>query len=170
MAILHDGGSFTFFDHFNLTILYPIIPWIGVMSLGYCFGNFFESTYEPSKRKKALNTIGISAFVLFFLIRYINIYGDPQKWVHYETALKTGMSFMAPNKYPPSLSYLLMTLGLGLIFLANSEHFKGKIVDFFKTFGRVPFFYYILHLYLIHILALFFAEFSGFGWHSMTLS
>ena len=150
-AIVHDGGSFTFFDHFNLTILYPIIPWIGVMSLGYCFGNLFESSYDPLKRKKTINIIGASTISLFFIVRYINIYGDPEKWISYDTVLKTGMSFMDPNKYPPSLSYLLMTLGLGLLFLANSEHMKGKVVDFFRTFGRVPFFYYILHLYLIHL-------------------
>jgi len=166
-AIVHDGGSFTFFDHFNLTILYPIIPWIGVMSLGYCFGNLFESSYDPLKRKKTINIIGASTISLFFIVRYINIYGDPEKWISYDTVLKTGMSFMDPNKYPPSLSYLLMTLGLGLLFLANSEHMKGKVVDFFRTFGRVPFFYYILHLYLIHLIALIFAQYSGFGWQSM---
>ena len=71
------------------------------------------------------------------------------------------------NKYPPSLLYLLITLGGTFLFLANAEKLKGKVVDFFCVFGRVPFFYYILHIFLIHLIAVFAAEFTGFGWEIM---
>ena len=79
------------------------------------------------------------------------------------------MSFFQITKYPPSLLYLLITMGSMLLFLANSEHLKGRIVSIFTTFGRVPFFYYIIHLYIIHVLAAIFANLSGFGWLLLVL-
>ena len=79
------------------------------------------------------------------------------------------MSILNANKYPPSLLFLLVTLGGTFLFLANSEKLKGKIVKFFCVFGRVPFFYYIIHIYLIHILAAFAANFTGFGWQALVL-
>ena len=168
-SVLHEFGAFPLGHDRVLMVGYPLIPWVAVMSLGYCFGTFYDSSYDSAKRKNMLNIIGLSAIVLFVVIRYINIYGDPMPWKHFETHLQSLMSFMNPNKYPPSLSYLLMTLGPALIFLANSEKLKGAVVDFFCTFGRVPFFYYIIHIYLIHFLALIAAQLSGFGWHVMIL-
>ena len=111
--------------------------------------------------------IGFSAIALFVFMRYLNFYGDPRPWKEYETLPQTMMSFLNPGKYPPSLLYLLMTLGPTLIFLANSENLKGRVVSFFSTFGRVPFFYYILHIYLIHFVAMVMAQLSGFGWQKM---
>jgi uncharacterized membrane protein len=124
---------------------------------------------DSIRRQRTLNIIGVSAVISFIIIRWINVYGDPKPWVPYDTLSQSLMSFLNPSKYPPSLSYLLMTLGPALIFLANSEKLKGAIVDFFCTFGRVPFFYYIIHIYLIHLLALIAAQLSGFGWHAMVL-
>jgi uncharacterized membrane protein len=98
------------------------------------------------------------------------VYGNPSKFISYDTLSKDLISFLNPNKYPPSLSYLLMTLGGAFLFLANAENLKGRIVNFFSTFGRVPFFYYILHLYVIHIAAMIAARLSGFGWHKLILS
>ena len=97
------------------------------------------------------------------------MYGDPIPYKDYGSLSNNLISFFNPTKYPPSLEYLLMTLGAAFIFLANSEKLKGKFVDFFSTFGRVPFFYYILHIYLIHLIALLFAELSGFGWRLLIL-
>ena len=168
-AILHDGGFFKFSDHFQMFVGYPIIPWIAVMSLGYCFGPLYDKSFDRARRKRILNIIGFSAVILFIIVRWINIYGDPYSWKHYDTAIQTLFNFMNPMKYPPSLSYLLMTLGPMLIILANSENLKGRIANFFKVFGRVPFFYYIVHLYLIHLTALIFAQLSGFGWQNMIL-
>ena len=99
----------------------------------------------------------------------MNVYGDPFRWVHLDTTSKIMMEILNPNKYPPSLLYLLMTLGGAFLFLANTEHLKGKTISFFSTFGRVPFFYYILHLFFIHFAAMLFAQLSGFGWQSMIL-
>jgi uncharacterized membrane protein len=89
-------------------------------------------------------------------------------WQHFETSTQTFLSFINVWKYPPSLLYLLLTIGVALIALANLENLKGRIMVFFRTFGRVPFLYYVIHLFLIHILALIFAEITGYGWEKMT--
>lgn len=147
----------------------PLIPWIAVMSLSYYFGAFYDTSFDSIRRKKLFTVIGISTIVTFFILRFTNLYGDPAHYKDYETTAKDLISFFNPSKYPPSLLYLLMALGTALLFLANAEKLKGKVVYFFSTFGRVPFFYYILHLYLIHLVALLFAELSGFGWQAMIL-
>jgi uncharacterized membrane protein len=169
-AALHDARIFKLSSGNLFYIDYPIIPWIAVMSLGYCFGKFYEPTFDQAKRRKFLTILGVSSIVLFVIVRGINRYGDPVQFKEYNTTIQTVMSFLAATKYPPSLSYLLLTLGPALLILANSENLKGRIVSFFCTFGRVPFFYYILHLYLIHILALIAAQLTGFGWKSMIMT
>ena len=166
-GILHEFSSFQLSDTQTLNIVYPIIPWIGVMALGYYFGNFYNRDITTEQRKRLFSSIGVIAILLFVFIRWTNLYGDPKPWLHFETARQKYMSFFNVTKYPPSLLYLLITLALALLFLANSETWKGKIVDFFSVFGRVPFFYYILHLYTIRILALFAAELTGHGWKIM---
>ena len=168
-AMFHDGGLFKISDNFKFFIGYPIVPWIAVMSLGYCFGSVYERSFDSLKRKMILNITGLFAIALFVALSWINKYGDPFNWTQYDTTLKTAMSIFNPMKYPPSLLYLLMTLGPSLLFLANTENVKGKIVNFFSIFGRVPFFYYILHIYLIHFISLIFAQLSGFGWQKMIL-
>jgi uncharacterized membrane protein len=169
-AMLHDQRIFFLSDHYKIYIFYPIIPWIAVMSLGYCFGELYTPSFEPARRKKILNRLGVSTIALFVILRGIDVYGDPGHWSSYPTVMQTAMSMLATSKYPPSLFYLLMTLGPAFLFLANSENLKGRVVGFFSIFGRVPFFYYILHLYLIHLFALIAAELTGFGWREMILS
>jgi uncharacterized membrane protein len=169
-SILHEFNIFQLTDGVEFLVGYPIIPWIAVMALGYYFGAYYDSSYDGLQRKKLFNTIGIIAIVAFIILRFSNVYGDSALYTDYDTTAKDLMSFFNPSKYPPSLLYLLMTLGVAFIFLANAEKLKGKVVDFFSTFGRVPFFYYILHLYLIHLVALLFAELSGFGWQKMILA
>ena len=168
-AVLHEESTFKYSETFRLYVAYPVVPWIAVMSLGYCFGKLYDKSFDAEKRKKILLIIGFSAIALFFILRGINVYGNPSKWIHYDTFRQTLMSFLAPAKYPPSLLYLLMTLGPALVFLALTENWKGRFVNFFSTFGRVPFFYYILHLYLIHILAMAAAQLTGYGWKIMIL-
>lgn len=168
-AILHEFAFFKMTNGVEFFVGYPIIPWIAVMALGYYFGVFYDKSYDSEKRKRLFNVIGILAIFAFVILRFSNIYGDPVLYKNYGILSKDIISFFNPSKYPPSLEYLLMTLGVAILFLANSEKLKGKVVDFFSTFGRVPFFYYILHLYLIHLIALIFAEFSGFGWRIMIL-
>ncbi len=169
-ALIHELHFFKVSDHLQLMVVYPIVPWIAVMSIGYYFGSFYDQSTDDNTRKKIFNCIGIAAIVLFFILRLTNLYGDPKPFIHYNSLSKDLISFFNPVKYPPSLLYLLMTIGGAFLFLANTEKQKGKLVNFFCTFGRVPFFYYVLHLYLLHIIALLFAQLSGFGWQKMMLS
>lgn len=168
-ANIHQQEVFTYSSGFKFYIDYPIIPWFAVMALGYCFGSFYDKYFDSSKRKKIFNTIGFLAVILFFVLRASNIYGDQVRWTNFENLEATIMSFFQLTKYPPSLLFLLITMGSMFLFLGNSEHLKGRIVSFFSTYGRVPFFYYIVHLYIIHLLAAVFAQLSGFGWLLLVL-
>ena len=168
-ASVHQQEVFTYPNGFKFYIDYPIIPWFAVMALGYCFGTFYDKSFDSNKRKKVFNTIGLSAVMLFFILRAINIYGDKVHWTNYESIEMTIMSFFQITKYPPSLLYLLITIGPMLLFLGNSEHLKGRVISFFTTFGRVPFFYFIIHLYIIHLLAAILAKLFGFGWLLLVL-
>ena len=168
-SILHQLNKHFIDETHYFSTVYALIPWVAVMSLGYCFGSLFENTFDAKKRKIILNGLGLGSMVLFFILIAFNTYGDPVKWTNYGFNLKTVMSIFNVTKYPASLLYLLITLGTSILFLANAENLKGKIIDFFCVFGRVPFFYYILHLYVIHFLALIAAELTGFGWQKMIL-
>ncbi|MBS1773202.1 MAG: DUF1624 domain-containing protein [Bacteroidetes bacterium] len=150
--VLHEMGLIHLTDNVSLFVIYPLIPWIGVMALGYCFGKVF--TKPEQDRNMWLYSIGIAAVVLFIITRYINVYGDMHHWVKQDTILKTILSFIDCTKYPPSLLYLLMTLGPAILLLPMLEKWTNKISGFFLVFGRVPMFYYILHIYLIHIVAI----------------
>lgn len=169
-SMLHEEQVYRISSMYQLYVGYPVLPWIAVMGLGYYFGAFYQPTFDGAKRRRLFNTIGFAALLLFILLRITNGYGDQRIFVHDISLTKSIISFFNPTKYPPSLLYLLMTLGTVFIFLANSEKLKGKAVTFFSIFGRVPFFYYILHLYLIHGIAMLFAELSGFGWQHYILT
>ncbi|WP_258104425.1 DUF1624 domain-containing protein [Marinoscillum sp. MHG1-6] len=168
-SIVHQAELFLFENGRALFVAYPLLPWIGVMSMGYYLGTYYDKLVPAEKRQKEFNIIGLSAVVLFFAIRLANSYGNFHPWEFYESISDTLFSFFDPAKYPPSLTYLLMTLGPAMLFLANTEHVTGKVAEFIKVYGRVPFFYYILHLYLIHLFAMALAEATGFGWESMIL-
>lgn len=168
-AMLHERKKFEWADGYYVNLAYSLIPWIAVMSLGYCFGSLYDSSFDAVRRKKILNSLGIGSMGLFFILIAFNTYGDPVKWTNYGDTSKTLMSIFNISKYPPSLLYLLVTLGVSFLFLANAEKLKGKVVNFFCVFGRVPFFYYILHIYLIHIMAAFAASLTGFGWQVLVL-
>ena len=168
-SFIHERSRFLYAPGHYIRESYPLIPWIAVMSLGYCFGPLYNNSVEPDKRKRILNGLGAGAFALFFILIAINKYGDLTRWTKYNDVSMTVMSIFNVTKYPPSLLYLLMTLGTTLLFLANTEGLKGKVVNFFCVFGRVPFFYYIIHIYLIHVIALIAAKLTGFGWQNMIL-
>jgi uncharacterized membrane protein len=139
------------------------------MALGYCFGSLYTSGFAVAKRKKILLLMGECSIALFILLREINFYGDPHPWTRQHTATFTFLSFLNVNKYPPSLLYILMTLGPAMIFLALTEKLSFRFTKPIIHIGRVPMFYYILHLYLIHLAAMIAAEFSGFRWTDMIL-
>ena len=133
------------------------------MILGYCFGHFYKKTIDREQRKKILLTIGVGAVLLFVVLRFINGYGDKAPWIVQKNSVFNIISFLNTTKYPPSLMYTLMTLGPSILFLAFFENMQGRFARFFITFGRVPFFYYLLHLFLIHTLTLIAFYASGFG-------
>ena len=149
--ILHQPAMLTSADGMRLFALYPLIPWIGVMAAGYALGPLFKA--ERTARVQWLALLGLAVTAGFVLLRATNLYGDPQAWVAHESVLATLLSFINTEKYPPSLLYLMMTLGPGLLLLAAFETARGRVVDTVVTFGRVPFAYYIAHIYLIHALA-----------------
>jgi uncharacterized membrane protein len=154
---LPPGAFFGFF------VLYVLVPWVGVMALGYAFGTVLRR--PPEERQRWTLRIGLAATALFVVLRGFNAYGDPargfigsENWSVQDSLGMTLVSFFNTNKYPPSLQFLLMTLGPSLIALAWFDRLAvkdklGAIGRFFVVFGRVPLFYYILHLFLIHSMA-----------------
>ena len=147
-------------SHF-IMIVYSFVPWTGVMLLGLCFGRLFSPAIDPRLRKKTLLLMGGGLVSLFIVLRFINLYGDPVPWsMHHRGPVFSFLSFINVNKYPPSLDFLLLTIGAGILALALLEGVRSSLTDFFRVYGRVPMFYYILHFYLIHLLVviLFFAQ------------
>ena len=142
----------------NLIVLYSIIPWIGVMAAGYVFGQILAM--EPARRKQLCLTIGLSVAALFLVLRGFDLYGDPRPW-HAAAQGRNGspplplfLAFLNTSKYPASLSFLLMTLGPIITLIPLLEGLTGALARQITLFGRVPFFYYMLHIPLIHALAL----------------
>ncbi|MFI5221345.1 MAG: DUF1624 domain-containing protein [Bacteroidia bacterium] len=163
--LLHHGGFNRYEylpDHFIL-IIYPFVPWAGLMALGYCFGKVF--TFERTKRTRILFYSGLGSIFLFVVIRYFNLFGDSHHWSVQKNFLFSLLSFVHVSKYPPSLLFILMTIGPALIFLSMADQFENKISRIVSIFGRVPFFYYILHIYLIHFLSVILFFVSG---HSLS--
>jgi uncharacterized membrane protein len=163
-SVLHVLHLFPIDKTHNLVVVYPLIPWVGVMMLGYVFANLYAPGIPQQKRKNILIALGLCCIALFVALRWGNFYGDAEHWETQKNSMFTVLSFINTSKYPPSLLYLLMTIGPSLLFLAFAENLKGWWVNAAVIFGRVPLFYYIVHIYLLHIMAgiLFFA--SG---HSM---
>jgi uncharacterized membrane protein len=157
-----------FFPSPVVVVIYPLIPWVGVMAAGYSFGAVYKLTAQ--RRRLLLVLIGVGIIILFIAIRAINIYGDPSPWSPQKDFLFTVMSFINTTKYPPSLAYLLMTLGPALLALAVFETTpaaqRGAIGKFFITFGRVPLFFYLLQWPTAHLISvlLHFAFGKPVGW------
>lgn len=153
-----------------ISFLYPLIPWIGVMIIGYLFGEFYRHDFDGKARRRWLMRIGWGAVLLFVLLRSLNIYGDPSPWEKQSSSVFTLLSFLDTTKYPPSLLFLLMTIGPSLIFLSLAEHVKNRISDMLVTVGGVPLFFYVVHIYLVHVLGILGVRFSGRPWSDMILS
>jgi uncharacterized membrane protein len=150
--ILHQGGGFQVTRNVTFIAAYPIVPWIGVMAAGYGFGTIL--LHEPLRRRREIFLLGAALTLLFVVLRWSNLYGNPKPWVEQRNALLTVFSFIDCHKYPPSLLYVLMTLGPALILLALLDRGTPRILQPALVFGRVPLFFYLLHLPLIHLLAL----------------
>jgi uncharacterized membrane protein len=151
--ILHEQRFVPYGNGRLLGVFYPIIPWIGVMAAGYAFGWFF--TLEAAKRRSWFLKIGLGCIAAFIIIRFTNLYGDASLWKEQGTWWKTALSFINCTKYPPSLLYLLMTIGPGILLLNLFEKVSNGFTKILSVYGYVPFFYYILHFFLIHLAAVF---------------
>lgn len=168
--LLHQDMFLVLGPNKMIAFHYPVIPWIGLMALGYCFGTLYKKDFDATIRKKWLLRLGIGSVALFFVLRAINIYGDLVPWTSQNTLSKTILSFFNTTKYPPSLIFLLMTIGPSIIFLYATENIKNKITDFFIVFGRVPLFFYFLHVFVIHIAAIIGILIFGGNWQDMILT
>jgi uncharacterized membrane protein len=144
----------------NLVILYAFLPWLGLMILGYCFGIFFTEKYTINQRAKILTKIGASVIAFFIIVRTINIYGDVP-WPSQKNAFDTFLAFIRVNKYPPSLLFMCFTIGIAILVLSILEKSKNTITNFFKTFGRVAFFYYIIHWFTLRAIVLIYFYANG---------
>lgn len=155
--LLISGKGFGDFWTFNaagtrgLLFAYALLPWAGIMMIGYVLGSMYVKTYDAIKRRKTLLYSGLGVLVVFFILRYFNIYGDPNPWSAQRTTALSIISFFNVTKYPPSLLYTFMTLGGALLILAFTEQVKGKFASILYTYGSVPFFYYVCHWYIIRI-------------------
>lgn len=164
--LLHQQ-NFLQVGSYSLFPAYPVIPWIGVMAAGYCLGVFYKKDVSSDRRKKILLALGSSCIILFALLRYSNAYGDSAHWSSQKTNFLSFLSFMKVSKYPPSLLYVLITIGPGCLFLAFSEKWNSWLSQKIKVIGRVPLFYYLVHLYLIHLAAMVATSFCGHKWTDM---
>jgi uncharacterized membrane protein len=154
-SVLHQPNFAGFhFGPFNPIVGYPVLPWIGIMTLGYSLGSLYAPDIAPKHRKKMLRQLGIGAILLFIFLRWTNAYGDAALWSTQKNFLFTVFSYVNTTKYPPSLLYALMTLGPALLFLAYAEKPLNKFTGKLTVFGRVPMFFYLLHIPLIHGIAI----------------
>jgi uncharacterized membrane protein len=147
--------------------LYPLIPWIAVMALGFCLGKLYDPHYPGQERKQLLIKIGLISLVVFFVLRSVNIYGDPQQWTYHASSITTVMDFFNVTKYPPSLLFLCLTLGAVILTLGLLEGKKPVFGEAIIVFGKVPLFYYVIHIFAIHLLALLAAVSMGHSWQTM---
>ncbi len=146
--LLHEGGVIHIGD-IDLRVVYPFIPWIGVMALGYLFGPVTKMARD--RRKRIFLLTGLSVLVFGLFLRYTNLYGDLIIWNHYEDFTSTFMSFLNFTKYPPSLIYLSTFLGIAMILMSIFDRDLGRWSNPLRDFGQAPFFFYLLHLPILHL-------------------
>jgi uncharacterized membrane protein len=161
-SILHEPGEIFPFGYPGprVVVLYPLVPWVGVMGAGYAFGSIYRLT--EAERRRVLLRLGGALTACFIVIRAINIYGDPSPWVVQRTAMMTVLSFLNVSKYPPSLLFLLMTLGPAMLFLAAAEdRNRSWLARALITYGRVPLFFYLLQWATAHCLAIVAGRLAG---------
>lgn len=140
-------------------IFYPFLPWLGAMLLGYCFGRYYLA--DVINRHSRTIVLGASLLLFFVLLRITDVYGDPFSWSSQNTSLYTFFSFINTQKYPPSLLFLSVTLGISLIILGASGDSNNRFTRFAEVFGRVPLFYYIVHFYVLHFVSAIFYLIRG---------
>jgi uncharacterized membrane protein len=140
--------------------MYPLLPWLAIMCLGFGFGPVFNR--PPTERRRLLIKVGPAMLAAFLLLRMFNAYGDPSPWSRFPATSQTVMSFLNVSKYPPSPDFVLVTLGLSLLLFLGLERLRGPLASLLLTFGRTPLFTYLLHIYIAHGLMLLVALAVGF--------
>lgn len=148
-TILHDRNFLVDAGALKIKVSYPVLPWIGVILLGYFAGPLYARTVDVRIRRQILIGLGLACMALLLVLRGFNIYGETLPWTVQDTAVGTVMSFLNFTKYPPSLDFLLITLGIGFFLLAWFESMENKLLDAIEVYGSVPMFVYILHLYVL---------------------
>lgn len=160
--LFHTSGfkRFAVTENYSIVTVYGVLPWFGIMCLGYGLAFIFNRNFQSTQRKKILLQTGFSMLTLFVVLRLINAYGDPNPYITQPTFTNTILSFLDVSKYPPSLMYSLVMIGPALLFLAWFETTQNFITKRLQVFGSVPFYFYIIHIYVIHLLTipLFFAQ------------
>jgi uncharacterized membrane protein len=153
--LLHHGAfaAYAYAEGHSVFLVYPFVPWLGLMMVGYCAGTLFTKDILPEQRRKLLTYFGLSVLALFVVVRFINVYGDPFPWSSQKNSWFTVLSFVNIHKYPPSLMFMCLTIGSALLLLPVLEKIQNGFTNTMKTFGRTAFFYYIIHIYLIHFLS-----------------
>ncbi len=151
VAILHGPGFVVNTSQHVVFAVYALIPWVGVTAVGYGLGQVYR--WETDRRRAFLLRLGLAVCAAFVVIRGVNVYGDPSRWMPQKTTLFTVLSFVNTTKYPPSLLFLLMTLGPAILFLWTMDRGTARILRPALVIGKVPLFYYVLHFTLLHGLA-----------------
>jgi uncharacterized membrane protein len=151
-TILHAPGILVATPRYTVFVAYVLIPWVGVTAVGYGLGQIYG--WAAERRRTFLLRVGLIATALFIVLRYVNVYGNPFPWSRQPQATFTVLSFLNTSKYPPSLLFLLMTLGPALLFLRAIDSATPPLFRPALVFGKVPMFYYLLHIPLIHLLAI----------------
>jgi uncharacterized membrane protein len=158
--VLHVPGPVELPGGISLVVIYPVLPWIGVIAVGYALGAVLTAPAET--RRRTLVRLGVGLTLAFLVLRAWNGYGDPAGWTIHTSTRRSVLSFFDTTKYPPSLLFLLMTLGPSLLLLAAADAWRGVAGDVLALIGRVPLFYYLLHLGVVHALALIIGTLAGF--------
>lgn len=158
-AMLHSQASYAL-GPFLLMFVYPVLPWIGVILVGFGAAGVFEQ--PPAQRDRQLLLLGVAVTLGFLAVRAAGLYGDPNPWERHGDAVRTTIDFLNASKYPPSLLFLMMTLGPAAVLCAYADRIPDAIKRPFIVFGRVPFAFYVAHLYLIHALSVALGKWQGF--------
>ena len=148
--LIHRVGVHSLWGKYRILILYPFLPWTGLMMLGYCLGKILRND-NAAYRKRFLIITGISVIALFIILRFINVYGDPFPWSAQRNGFYTFLSFINASKYPPSLFFICMTIGPALLLIAWWDNIQNGFTRIVSVYGRVPFFYFLTHFFIIHL-------------------
>ncbi len=165
LTSLFSSNAFPLSSNTTFIMGYPPVPWLGIMLSGFATGKLYERT--EIERKRLFLKWALTILSLFVIIRFINIYGDTTKWSTQKTPVFTFLSFVNVTKYPPSLLFCLLMLGIMFLVLFFAEGLKSKINTIVVVYGKVPLFYFLIHLYILHLIMLLMVFLQGFRWPDM---